>query len=92
MRGRKLSAHLRLSPQSVRIKKESPNEGTEMDCNADFPVPHELKIKKESPNEGTEIVTVEHERRRTYQIKKESPNEGTEIPNASGIIRQFLFT
>ena len=63
-----------------------------MDCNADFPVPHELKIKKESPNEGTEIVTVEHERRRTYQIKKESPNEGTEIPNASGIIRQFLFT
>ena len=39
-----------------------------MDCNADFPVPHELKIKKESPNEGTEI------------------------PNASGIIRQFLFT
>ena len=78
MRGRKPDYNRTIKSSNDKIKKESPNEGTETMSggrNA-FRLPD---IKKESPNEGTETSS------RTAQnihlpsfIKKESPNEGTE--------------
>ena len=61
-----------------RIKKESPNEGTETDIK-DGTTQHILLIKKESPNEGTETRSFSSaDSSRITAIKKESPNEGTE--------------
>ena len=62
-----------------RIKKESPNEGTETVSTITLMISTVLTIKKESPNEGTE--TRPPTRCPSYRfrlIKKESPNEGTE--------------
>ena len=62
----------------VIIKKESPNEGTEIGNFHSSSPPFSI-IKKESPNEGTEIFSVSEYITSLNPIKKESPNEGTEM-------------
>ena len=70
-----------------RIKKESPNEGTEtVDSGFVKTYLRQMKIKKESPNEGTETYQLANYRANFHLIKKESPNEGTETLISSAVI------
>ena len=61
-----------------RIKKESPNEGTETPSRLGYNAMYDKPIKKESPNEGTETEIRAATKALMKKIKKESPNEGTE--------------
>ena len=51
-----------------RIKKESPNEGTETLSSTVTLMPYLASIKKESPNEGTETDIIQ---RLVYQLGQE---------------------
>ena len=77
-----MRAIVSIGKKANRIKKESPNEGTETAIHFHTYMLLILLIKKESPNEGTETRIISVSFDDVFQhIKKESPNKGTETPD-----------